>query len=906
MRTISAAEDAVLTAAGGRAVFWRAKIKNSGGTFRDLSSYAGQNLCLEASWKEDVDAPGMDADILLKREVEKISIAPLMAGSPVNLAFAYPGTYAPLIAIAREVQIEVAVIPDGSTPAAGDWNLAFHGYVDDVDPAQGEHLVLRCSDLQAKLRDTWIERERSYAFAQGANADRGCLYWRPTDTLAVGARVLPSDANKNGHFYRVTAITTGITGSSEPTWPTGSGATVVDGGVTWTESGATSETTGAALETIIQQILDDNLGAGAVTLKVVGSPSFTLLPWKQDRSSVWDAIRRLVDLIGWDLRYRWDSGTSSFKLTLSQPNRTASVADRTFTPSQRYPLKRMQTQIQWVRNACQVVFSDPFDRDATGQAKRKTVIRTDATSIAAYGRRFCEIAEGLTIGINTASQANALADAMIADLANPLAEHECEVPFFRFAELGDYYQFNADGIHYDSDQKLAVTGYSHRLTAGDKPTSRTALQCRGKPSAGFKRWHGKIDGDLHALDLDNSSGMTLTATAVIGGTRITATTGDTHKKALPVETEVHVSPTPGFTPSSSTLVSQGMSNNVVVPDLIPGRTYYAKAYPRGHNRSRLVRAQPSSEFSFVAGQASAGHLKSGIALGDYPLNGGFETRTDPAGMPDHWVIEPTFGTLGTNVLVMEDGNGISGGRYLRLIGNTTRNVNVDSALIPVVNEAGEANRTSQIYRLTLWSKAATANTEGFVEAMMTLYDYAGTFITASATLLIDCTVKKGHWVMQEIYLRVDATTAVRSALLTLFADQSVSSNFTIDVDEVRITRLGTDWYNVGDTTKFTDNYEPIPGFQNSWVNYGLGEQVVSFRRDQFGRVYLRGLAKSGTINATMFTLPPGFRPSTGPVRIGTASNLAFGYFSVGTNGAVLPVTGSNTWFAVRGDFSTMD
>lgn len=60
----------------------------------------------------------------------------------------------------------------------------------------------------------------------------GLVTWGSTETLAVGDTRIPS---VYGSFqYEVTAITTGITGASEPTWPTVVGNTVVDGGVTWT------------------------------------------------------------------------------------------------------------------------------------------------------------------------------------------------------------------------------------------------------------------------------------------------------------------------------------------------------------------------------------------------------------------------------------------------------------------------------------------------------------------------------------------------------------------------------------------------------------------------------------------------------------------------------------------------
>jgi hypothetical protein len=520
-------------------------------------------------------------------------------------------------------------------------------------------------------------------------------------------------------------------------------------------------------------------------------------------------------------------------------------------------------------------------------------------SITKYGRRFCEIAEGrdarhqheLDPGSTT------LADALMSDLANPVAEHEGEVPFFRFVELGDLYQFNADGIHYDSDQKLAVTGYAHRLTSGDKPQSRTTLQCRGKPSAGFRRWHGKIDGDLHALDLDNSSGLSMLATPVVGGTRVSIVTGDTHKKALPLEHEIHVSASSGFTPSNSTLVSQGANNSVVVPDLIPGKTYYARAHPRGHNRSRPVRGQPSAEFSFVAGQAAAGHIQSGIAVGDYPLNGGFETRFDAAGMPDHWTVYS--GTFGTNVQVMEDGNGLSGGRYLRLLGGGAR-----SAVYPMLQEANEANRRGSIYRFHWWRKAGTS--AAAYSALIRLLDYVGAEIlqlTVGASMPV---TTPGHWVREELFVRLREGDAGARSLQLQLSGGNTGANQQIDIDEVRCQYLGTAWIEIGDTTYFTENYQAVPGFLNSWVNFDpVNEAKAAFRKDQFGRVEIKASIKSGSIAAPAWVMPSGFRPKmrrawSVPAGGGT------GMFAVYPNGNVQVEFGSNTLVDIHVSYMTTD
>jgi hypothetical protein len=54
-----------------------------------------------------------------------------------------------------------------------------------------------------------------------------------------------------------------------------------------------------------------------------------------------------------------------------------------------------------------------------------------------------------------------------------------------------------------------------------------------------------------------------------------------------------------------------------------------------------------------------------------------------------------------------------------------------------------------------------------------------------------------------------------------------------------------------------------PAFEGAWVNQGEG-QTVAFYKDQVGVVHLRGVAKAeGVTTKTIFTLPPGFRPTAG-------------------------------------------
>lgn len=78
----------------------------------------------------------------------------------------------------------------------------------------------------------------SYEGANAATAATSTAY-------VVGAVVVP--ATPNDHWYMATAITTGTSAGTAPTWPT-SGGTVVDGGVTWTDMGLIAYTAGTDYE----------------------------------------------------------------------------------------------------------------------------------------------------------------------------------------------------------------------------------------------------------------------------------------------------------------------------------------------------------------------------------------------------------------------------------------------------------------------------------------------------------------------------------------------------------------------------------------------------------------------------------------------------------------------------------
>lgn len=84
-------------------------------------------------------------------------------------------------------------------------------------------------------------------------------------------------------------------------------------------------------------------------------------------------------------------------------------------------------------------------------------------------------------------------------------------------------------------------------------------------------------------------------------------------------------------------------------------------------------------------------------------------------------------------------------------------------------------------------------------------------------------------------------------------------------------------------------------FANSWVNFAGANEPAHYYKDPFGRVFVGGCIKSGTVGLVAFTLPAGYRPQEQLV-IAVASNGAFGEVVINTDGTVVPTVGSNVSF----------
>lgn len=866
MRAWNTTEQAIVEASGAtRLARVRVSVKDSGGTFRDLTTWPEFDFVRSATWREDVDGNGLEASISCTLAIENRSLAPLHENSPLNLGFDPAGSYAPLLAVGREIKIEAGVGHDGDAGPA-IWREFFRGYIDSLE-WPGETVEIEAVDLSAKLRDTWIERERVYALAQGVNATKGCFVFEPSRAYVVGDLVIPTQARLNGHFYKCT--TAGTTAATEPTWNTGGGSTTSSGTAVFTEQGSTSTTSTTAVETVIQQICDDNLGAGVVSLSTPVSPSFGLRPWIQKRETVLDAIRRLADLFGWFLRFKWDSGSSTFKLTLWDPNRAKTTADRTFPLSEILTVERLRLEVTEIRNAVRVVYSDKDDRaPGTGYPLRKFVEVTDSTSISKYGRRFMEIAEGDDSRLDTSTEATTLANAVLSDLKEPSAELGIETQFFPWAELGDLYTIKATGRHFTSDQKLALVSVEHTV---DSNSARTRLVVRGKPATGLGRWLSKdarnSPADVHLANLYVSGSLPTfeVEPRPVGGVRVSSRISS-DRSALEQLFELHVSKSAGFTPSDSTVKASGSHIDSVLSDLEPGETYYAAIVPYSRNAGRIVRGLKSAEQSFTAGRAKAAHYDSTATQSHLPLNGNFEhaIRDLASNPPDHWALSPlvseseSWGSSGS----VYYGTDSSKGRYVTLRAHSTQRGSL-------ISSPFEVRRGIRAFNIYLSIRRQTGSGSGSpYDLLVDVFGFSDAALTSQIinyTVTLSGSASGAYPSLNTWYDTVidfgagygSIPTNVNFMQIRLRRSTSGSTAVAWDIGDVYVQEADfaaaridqTAWSNFTFTSGWGDY---------STASFGNGGYV----KDSLGWIHLRGVVgRSSGTSTIVATLPSGYRPA---------------------------------------------
>lgn len=242
---------------------------------------------------------------------------------------------------------------------------------------------------------------------------------------------------------------------------------------------------GIAVETVMQSVLDATFGAGVIPLYTPSSPSYLISPaYQQQIMSVMDAQVALAQLPGFDVRYKWDDGTSAFRFTLSNPPRSKTTPDYTFGPSSYYSITKLTLDITNIRNVIIVDYPDSADN-----GNRHTITVSDSASITKYGRRPLIITEADTSPINTSAEATTMGNAALADLKDPKADMEIELPLFWPGDLDDLYRMSDNKVTHNTNQDLAVVQLTHSgaMTQAGM-IHRSHAKVRGTPIGQYATW----------------------------------------------------------------------------------------------------------------------------------------------------------------------------------------------------------------------------------------------------------------------------------------------------------------------------------------------------------------------------------------------------------------------------------
>jgi hypothetical protein len=876
MRAISTAYDQLLKARGGTMRRLRVSVKDSGGTFRDLTTYLGSNFLLAGSWGESVDDNGFEADFEVLRNQHKVNLSPYMTTSPANLGFAYPGVFAPLIDVGREILVEWAVAPSGTPASALTWVIGMRGHIDSHDPTDGR-VRFTARGRFGQVLDAFIENERVYAHADAGRPrrDEGLRPYVEGETYAVNELVLPGEAKRNGHFYKVTAITTGIA-RRRGHLPTGGGAVVI-GGVTLTDVGVTTVATGTALETVLQQIAQrQHVGADRRSTPRVARLADQVVPAAAHRHLVCDARARRSDRLGPARRVERGPRRPPLRAARSEPREGGARshvrlgrslhADAPREAPRRHPERDQGLVLRQRRPRRR---REPEEEVA--RRHQPHLHREVRAALHGSGR-------GGDVDDRHDGRGGRVRDAMLSDLSEPNAEQELELSFFPFVELCDLYRFSSDGKHYDVNVDLAVIGYRHRATCGGKkPSVRTTITCRGKPATGYERWL-KLDAgrNTHTHQTNPHSKHFANVTVGVGGPgSAKALAQETFQKhALPQGMEFHVSKIASFTPSTATLRQNVLGNKFEFTDGDPGENYYGATVPWFFNAQRKAYGAKSEEFTMVPGYLRPKHFQTEEFRGEMPLNGSFEAYSREEGLavpPDQWEMQT--GTWATDAGVGPAKGGVDardGARYLRFI-NTNLATAVRSKWFPVPG--------GHVFELIAWIyRSGGANS----------FDLQLEWVTATKTAISTSTLTTNVTTLTDSawnFMRTVFTAPATAAFARYIVKKSSAHTDAFHVDGVQIEDVGEDWHSIGAAGE--------PTFQNSWVNFGGNYAAAAFRKDAFGWVHLKGVVKTGTIGATIFVLPAGYLRAEYVYKAVESNNL-FGIIEIqGNTGNVVCQVGNN-------------
>ena len=542
------------------ASFGKLEITNPDGSWVDVSTGLSTPDWLN-SWQtsENIDGNTMSFQASLLRDTGTLSLCPLREDSTINRNGA--GAYAPMLDVRRKWRVSTATKAQGSTPSSGDWKETGSGYIDLIDPQERpSEIRLTGRGMEAALLDAQIRIVRTYC-SSGPVLVETVIQQLIDDTLGVGA-----DISLGG---------LSVTGSS------------------------------------------------GITLYSPGySPAFYVnMGYRPATGSLMDAITKLAQIAGLVVHYKYDSSNVN-RLMLIQPPRNATTPDWTIGPSEYTAIPLNSIDISGVRTYIDLYYIDASlgqqhvsspaalsgtvsstSGSATFSVSQSGVLSngdcilvgsalfkvssfngttgctlvaqsdgssptfsasafTASDSLTRYGLRYMRVDVAGTVTLS-ATQAQAMADAMRSDLETPWLQQRFTTNAFWFAQLYDYGKMLANGIHYNVDQLGGVTAITQSYSGG---VLKSTIDLGGQPKGRFRTWirYGSSSVDF--------TGPNLTVTPTPGVTSYSiAWSGDSVTLSIDGAAYATPSASPITVPrdgSEHTYAFSGLKNGQVTGDTV--------------------------------------------------------------------------------------------------------------------------------------------------------------------------------------------------------------------------------------------------------------------------------------------------------------------------------------------------
>lgn len=410
---------------------------------------------------------------------------------------------------------------------------------------------------------------------------------------------------------------------------------------------------GTPAETVIQQIIDNNLGAGVVQLYCPVSPGFMITPYtvdaEQSTKTVWDAIQEVAAQIGWFLGYRWDTTTQAYRLMFMEPPRGKDLDNPDFVLDWEWDfyVHTLDITDKDIRNAIRVSYRDK----ATGE--RKSVTVTNQASIDEYGRCFMGIGEADTSHIDTAAEAQAMGEAAASDLGDLSGARSIDMPLLPTMDVFAGVVTRDPRISTD-DEFTGVESVRHVIDFGGE-RFRTEVSGTSRVVGGHQRW----------LDMETRPGSPALPTPpeAIGGGGITLPAPtvtpedikpipggiEVHVPAPPVhsvrwsETRVWVSEVDGFDPTGMKPWASGRMDSFPLSGMAGGITVYIRAaYVDADKRVSAYSEQVAGTTGSTGEEPDLTQPDPPTGLTAIPVVGGFVLTWDRHEAPpplDRYVLE---------------------------------------------------------------------------------------------------------------------------------------------------------------------------------------------------------------------------------------------------------------------------